>query len=58
MQMEFVSRIIDLASDIIKIIKDVLKVTYKTIGIIKDHFKELIYAFLSNEWYNHLGYTL
>jgi hypothetical protein len=50
MQMEFVSRIIDLAPDIIKIIKDALKVTDKTIGIIKDHFKELIEAFLSVEW--------
>jgi hypothetical protein len=50
MQMEFVSRIIDLAPDIIKIIKDALKVTDKTIGIIKDHFTELVESFLSVEW--------
>ena len=48
--MEFVSRIFDLAPDIIKIIKDALRVTDKTIGIIKENFTELIEAFLSVEW--------
>jgi hypothetical protein len=50
MQMEFVSRIIDLAPDIIKAIEDNLRVTARTVGIIKDHFSQLIEAFLSVEW--------
>ena len=58
MQMEFVSRIIDLAPDVIKAIEDNLRVTGRTIGIIKDHLSQLIEVFLSVEWQYHLGFAL
>ena len=58
MQKDFVSRIINLATNKIQTIEDVLKVSFSAIGIIIGHFKQLKDAFLSVEWYYHIGFAL
>lgn len=51
MQMDFVSRIINIATNKIQTIDDFLKAIFSAIGIIIDHFKQLKDAFVSVEWY-------
>ena len=63
MQMEFVSRIINLVPETIQTIEDALRVIEEsiidnTMGIIREYFNNLKEAFLNVDWYYHLGFFL